>query len=273
MSRALWALVVVIALGGCDDDEGEMDAGRDAGGVEEDGGARDGGAGDGGLRDGGLRDAGPTDAGSADATVRDGGEDSPDASSIDASVGDCAPGQVVVEESCPPFSACGGELSAGDYCYEGLCIEEEEFLAALLPFCATIEVVAVSGSVTGRVSLLGADELERVSRSLVEVTTLFPENCVVNGCGEVQLLIEREMEGVTASCTMTDECRCVIALENRVESRESFMANAAAGTLRVGSGATQRMYDYCVEDDGAVRFRERAGEEAEPGIQSIAPEP
>lgn len=259
--RAWLAVVLALALGACDDDDT-----RD-GGDAVDAGSAD--AGDAGSPDSGLRDSGARDAGTLDGGA-DGGDGSSDGGAPDGGAGECPAAAVVIEERCPPFGACGGELALGEYCYDGLCIEEEDVLAPMPSFCATLRILEATGSVTGRVSIREGDELERASLTSLDVTALFPANCVVNGCDEVETLIEREVEGSTATCTMTDECRCAVSIRTAVGLTESYTADPAAGILRVGAGVDERAYDYCVDDDGSVRFRDRPGGVTEPGIQSIA---
>ena len=260
-------LALMVAVGACDDgaelDGGaeETDArspvGRDAG----DAGPQDGGP---ESDDGGFADGGPA---SRDGGFANGGHGSRDGAPAD---GECAAAAVAIGETCPSFAACGGALVEGDYCFEGLCIEEGELLAPMAPYCATIVVEAATGSVTGRVSLAEGDRIARTSETVLEVRARIPSNCVVVSCDEVGALIAREVPDSTVTCAMSDACRCDISIRTAIEVTDPY-ASTAAGALTIGTGPSQREYDYCVEADGSVRLRHRAGEPAELGTHSIAP--
>lgn len=266
--RGLLALMVAVAVGACDEDGAGTDGGTeeadarrplgpDAGGAS----SRDGGP---DSADGGFADGGPA---SGDGSFADGGRGSRDGAPAG---GECPTAAVVIGEACPSFSACGGALVEGDYCFERLCIEEAELLAPMAPYCATIVLESATGSVTGRASLAEGDRIARTSETVLEVRARIPSNCVVVSCDEVGALIAREVPDSTVTCAMTDACRCDISIRTAIEVTDDY-ASTAAGVLTIGTGPSQREYDYCVEADGSVRLRHRAGEPAELGTHSIAP--
>ena len=269
MRRRGWlALMVALALGACDDDGAGMDGGSDAAAlIGADAGVRDAAARDGGSEDGGSADGGPA---SEDGGFTDGGHGSRDGGPADdAGAGECPAAAVLIGETCPSFAACGGALVEGDYCFEGLCIEESELLAPMAPYCATIAVEAASGTVTGRVSLLPEDRIALASQTVLQVRARIPSSCVVVSCDEVGTLIAREVPGSTVTCAMTAACRCDIVIRAAIDVTDGY-TTAAPGVLTIGAGPTSREYDYCVEADGSVRLRHRAGEPAELGTHSIA---
>lgn len=251
MRRHAWlGFVAALALVACDDDEPDKDGGPDA--IDA---GRDGGEDAGGVDAGGDLDAG------GDAAT-DGGDGAT-----------CAPTTVTIEESCPTFTACGGAIAEGGYCYEGLCIEEDELLAPMAPFCAGIVIESATGTVTGRVTFLPGNQVERVSVTELEVTGSIPSTCVVTSCDEVGTLTEAQIPGSSANCVMTDECRCEVTIVTTVEVTDSYTVDTAGGTFTVGTDDAERTYEYCVDtEDGSLDFRDSSGGLTEPGIQRIAPD-
>ena len=269
MRRRGWlALMVAVALSACDDDGAGMDGGSDAAAlIGADAGVRDAAARDGGSADGGSADGGPA---SEDGGFTDGGHGSRDGGPADdAGASECPAAAVLIGETCPSFAACGGAFVEGDYCFEGLCIEESELLAPMAPYCATIVLEAANGTASGRVSLSSGDRITRTSEIMLEVRARIPSNCVVVSCDEVGALIAREVPDSTVRCAMTDACRCDIVIRAAIDVTDGY-TTAAPGVLTIGAGPTSREYDYCVEAGGSMRLRHRAGDPAELGTHSIA---
>lgn len=274
MRRQTWlAIAAALALAACDGETTEADAGSDAGTTPTtDAGGRDAG-----------RDAGPDDEdGGTDAgtVVADGGADGgstdPDGGTI--MVGDCTGAPVSVIADCPDFTACGGEIAEDDYCYTGVCIEEDTIIgpARTQSGCATARLEDAGGTIAGQVSFLPGGQVSRETVTHVEATIVFPSACtlIVFGCTAIGAQIEDGIPGSSASCTVVSgECRCDIAIDSSVDTTEGYVASA--GTLTVGAGSTERTYDYCVDEtDGSLRFVETTEDGTlEPGIQSIAPAP
>jgi hypothetical protein len=232
-----------------------MDAGRDAGGADEDGG---------------------TDAGSVADAGSDAGAD-PDSGPL--MVGDCAAAPITLAADCPDFTACGGEIAEGDYCYTGVCIEEASILdpARDGASCPTARLENASGMIAGQVSFLAGDQVRRETVSHAEVTLVFPSTCVlaVLGCSVAGGQIEDSIPGSSATCSVVGgDCRCDITIDSAVDTTDSYTADETAGVLTVGTGGGQREYGYCADDtDGTIDFVETTEDALEPGIQSIAPAP
>lgn len=279
MRRHAWiAVAAALALAACDDDPAEADGGVDAaapgedaggGGMDAGGGGGDEDAGGGGDEDAG---AGDEDGGTADSgTMADAGPP--------LMVGDCAEAPITIQADCPEFTACGGTITEPDYCYTGICIEEEQILGELREACNSVSIESGSamGRIAGRVSF-SPTQLTRESVSHVEATFILPStDCVaVLVCGSIlEDQIESRVPGSTASCTTAGgDCRCDVTLETAVDMTEAYTADTGAGTLTLN--VSERTFDYCLDDtSGTLQFVEttEGGTVFEPGVQSLEPAP
>lgn len=263
----LMSLIAVFALGlvGCDEAT-DADAGPD----RADAGTADAGSVDGGQDDGGPVDGGPMDGGRADGGRLDGGADADGG----PTTGACPAAPVQILASCPAFAPCGGALE-GAFCYAGICIEEAELLGRARDFCPTVELREHMGTVTGRVVFFddGGPNVSRVATTHVEGTVYVPPSCAFGMCGTVEATIDMGLgPGGTATCAADGSagCVCEIVLDSAIDSSEPYVASG--NTITVDPAGSARTFDYCVEGDGTLRFRETGGEAQELGVQTLTPE-
>ena len=249
----------LVALAGCGDDDGTapVDGGGsdiDGGGSTPDaGGGIDGGA---GGEDGGtVADAGPVDAYLPPPS--------------------CTSSRIRIEETCAPaFTACGGPV-LGEWCYAEICIEKDELLEQALmqpgvpADCDTsdITVVSSSGSADGSLGFGPTSVRRVVTTEAIGVFHLTPD-CMIVNCRAPEGALDAALNGVgSATCTngTPDGCDCEITFTSSIDDTNDY--TVVGDSIVFASG---RRFDYCVEEDGAMRFHE-TGDAIEPGIQTALP--
>lgn len=292
MRRQAWIVfAAALALAACEEEtDGGPDAGTDAatqgdagggdamdagGGGDEDAatGEDDAGTGEGdagtGEPDASTSDSGMSDSGMSDSGMSDSG--------VPTVPGPCGAAPITIQENCEAFTACGGTITADDFCYKGICIEERELLE---PFsdCPGVSIETAAGLMAGRVSILTETHLRRQTAGYVDGTLAVPSFCAaVAGMSCVQLgeTIEEMLPGGTASCVADGLiCRCDVRFDMNVDETQPFSVDTDTGVLTIGTGASERTYDYCVDEtEGSLRFRETTSgaDFLEPGIQTLVP--
>lgn len=247
----------LVALAGCGDDDGtvpeDSGAAEDAGSSTPDGG--------GGIDGGSGVDAGaPVDAGPVDAYL-------PPPS--------CEASRIRIEETCAPaFAACGGPV-LGAWCYAEICIEKDELLAQALmqpgvpADCDTSDITVVSstGTVEGTLDFSATSVHRVVSTEASGVFHLTPD-CMIVNCRATEGALDAALEGTgSATCTngTPDGCDCEITFTSSIDDTDDYTVLGDAIVFANG-----RRFDYCVEEDGALRFHE-TGDAIEPGIQTALP--
>lgn len=216
----------------------------DAGGDDEDAATGEDDAGTGEDDAGtGEPDASTPDSGMSDSGMSDSG--------VPTVPGPCEAAPITIQQDCDPFTACGGTITADDFCYKGICIEERELLE---PFsdCPGVSIETAAGLMAGRVSILTETHLRRQTAGYVDGTLAVPSFCAaVAGMSCVQLgaTIEEMLPGGTASCVADGLiCRCDIRFDMSVDETQPFSADTDTGVLTIGTGASERTYDYCVDE-------------------------
>jgi hypothetical protein len=240
MSR--WTFGVMLLLAGCDAGTGTPDAGTPADATADAGNTRDGA---------GEQDAAPPLV--------------------------CPGGSARIEQRCDPaLVPCGGEVS-GEHCYAEVCFEKDELLSGALvqpgfPDGCTIDGVELRGStgtIEGSITFTGT-ELTRSVRSTVTGTFWLPPQCqiVAGDCEVTESFLDGALApGGSATCEAdADGCVCAIELESEAHPASPYTIEG--NTIVTDAG---RRFDYCVETEGGLRFREEAASGAEPGIATVLP--
>lgn len=254
--RALILVVAALAFGfGCDDGGSDTDSGAPPGdsgsGVDSGMTAMDGGGGSdaGGGADGGT----PVDA------------------NFEPS---CDMGRIRIEQTCPTFTACGGDI-VGEWCYADVCITKDELLGQVLdqpgvPASCTadgIEIRGSSGTISGTITAT-ATELTRLVTSSATGSFFLPAGCVIATCRGTEAAITAAL-GTAGSATCTREdpgCACAITFNSGIDETVGYTLSGDAVVLDSG-----RRFDYCIEGDGSFRFHEDAATGVEPGTQTALP--
>jgi hypothetical protein len=224
---------------GCGGDDSGVDAGLDTGGSVDSGGA-DAGA-DGGTDGGGI------DAGMSDAPVA-----LPDAGTP---IGEAV---ITLAESCPAFTACGGELE-GTWNYESICIEEAEILDPINDVCSGSLILSASGTARGTITVTASQITREIGTSVSAVISLGTACTAL--CGGAANIIEDMFEGTSADCAVDvgdARCHCSIIFVNELSETNGY--SIQGGDTVVTDDATPREFEYCVEDGGELRVREIGGE-------------
>lgn len=260
--------LLALAAVGCDGGEVDVDASTTT--------ADSGVAGDAATPDSGTEDP---DAGVAieDAATPDpdGGVPEPDAGPVELS---CEMGTIRIQETCPAFTACGGD-EVGSWCYADVCMTKDELLApvvaqamAFLPACMVddVEVRGSMGTIDGTATLTGSMLTRTVTSSATGTFYLGPD-CVFLNCMFMEMEINRALgDSGMATCTPDgDGCECDITFDSMVNESDTYTLDG--NTIVTGS---DRRYDYCVGSDGNFRFKEDASMRSgsgEPGTQTLLP--
>ena len=273
MRRLTWICVLglCMALGACDEGGGE-DAGTDTGTATDTGMRTDTGA---------SADTGtPTDTG-APMDTGPGGDSGGDTSMADTSVPlSCAASTIRIEDVCPEFTACGGDL-VGDWCYADICITKSDLLqaaldmaGAVIPDCTVdlIEVRSSTGTAMGTVSI-DATMVTRQVMTMATGTFFLPDpECVLVNCAATAGAINGALGPGAATCSMASGgCDCDINFMSMADEMDAY--TLAGNTIVLTDG---RVFDYCVEGGGELRFSQQppaGGGGFEPGIQTVLPDP
>lgn len=256
--RALIFAAVTLALGiGCDDGNTDTDSGMSS--LDSGSGADGGTTGmDGGTDAGGGADAGPL---------------------VDANIEpSCDMGRIRIEQTCPTFTACGGDV-VGEWCYADVCITKDELLGQVLdqpgvPAGCTadgIEIRGSSGTISGTLTAT-ATELTRMVTSSATGSFYLPMDCVI-GTGVRRCITTADVittalgTAGSATCVVEDPgCVCSITFDSGIDETVGYTISGDAVVLDSG-----RRFDYCIEGDGSFRFHEDAATGVEPGTQTALP--
>jgi hypothetical protein len=231
-----------------------------------------------GIDGGPIRDSGP----SMDGPVNDSGP-GPDAGSmedggpaVDGGGGtDGGPTGIPVEltETCPKFTACGGDLE-GVWAYSGACVTVADAEAMFAAACPTADILMGSGTVDGTVTF-SATMISREVTTTLDVTVNVPTECTMGfGCLLVGPVIE--------SMAMLDDVTCVDAASGRsgcdcrILNSAPVSENDAYTTIggnTFENSRTMRRWEYCNDGSGGLSVREvmggDGGDPIEPGVQSF----
>ena len=251
---------LALALAACGDDDGAVPMDSGMGGTDSGGGGTDSGGG-GTDSGGGLDAGGGTDAGMG----TDAGGD-PDAGSPTAR-------PITFMETCPDFTACGGDLT-GTWRYDGVCVTHAEVEAELQGACPTASFISGTGSIDGTVSFDGTNVM-RDSTTTLSLVANIPMACTMGlACSLV--------DGVIMGMTMVDSVTCVDAAmgtgcDCTITDTETISENdpyTVTGTFFENTTTTRR-WDYCVDGMDLTVREITAGDgddPIEPGIQSFVME-
>lgn len=239
--------MVALAIVGCDTGGGGTDTGVDTGGGTTDtGGGTDAGT------DGG---GGTTDTGTDDDAG--GGEDDSGTVMTDTGV---TPGTAVVTlaESCPDFTACGGDGLVGDWTYESICVEFSEIEDQFTEMCPGSMVLSGGGTATGSLEITDT-EITRVINTTIMAEVRVGGLCAL-GCDSIPGIIMDMVPGASAECaTMAGSgCTCDITFVSELDETNEYTIEG--DTIVTGTGEDERQFEYCVEDDGTLRVHEIGGE-------------
>ncbi len=238
-------LVMATLMWGCGGEDPGMDSGVDTGTPVDTGGMVDTGT---PIDGGGVDAGGGTDAGGAsDAPVM-----LPDAGEP------IGMATITLEETCPAFAACGGDIE-GTWHYESICIEEAEILGPIEERCAGSEILASSGTAYGTLTV-GPTTIRREIGTSVTAVVALGTGCTVL-CGAVASIVESMAPGTEAECAIDagdGRCHCSVIFVNELDETNGYTIEG--GDTVVTTDKTPRTFEYCVESGGELRVREIDGE-------------
>ena len=219
-------------------------------------------------------DGGGTTADGGGTTADGGGTTTDGGTSADASTADggmsCSPGTLQLMDTCPAFTACGGDV-VGSWCYTDICITHAELIGTLGSLCPALTFTSSSGTVTGSVEFTDT----MVTRQVTvhgEGTAHVPMACLSGvACSNLATNLSSVLPpGLAISCAdAAGGCDCDFTYDSSVDESDTYDAAGDVITTHPSSG--DRTFDYCVETDGSMRFHETTTGGGEPGIQTISP--
>jgi hypothetical protein len=171
-------------------------------------------------------------------------------------------GVVEIMETCPAFTACGGDL-VGTWRYERVCVTTAEVEAQLTDTCATAVLNSGSGTVDGTVSFDGTMLVRDVVLS-VSVDAFVPSSCTFGAsCDEVGPLLVSVAMVDAATCTdASGGCNCQITTVETTSDNDPY--TVTGNTFE--NTTTTRRWDYCVEGT-EMTAREIMGGDGDPPVE------
>lgn len=214
-----------------------------------------------------MVDAG-TDVGEAvDAPVVDAPPDAPDAPRMPI-----GPATITIEETCPAFTACGGD-PVGMWTYESICIEEAGIEELFAGTCPGTEILSGSGSANGEVTITSTTITRMIDTDVTARVQVGGTTCI-RICSAIPGVVEMMVPGATAVCTAgmdgsgNDTCLCDVVFTSTLDESNTYEIQGGDTIVTDAGTATERTFEYCIEPDGSLRSREVGTGMLEPGIST-----
>ncbi len=151
---------------------------------------------------------------------------------------------VEISAACPAFSACNAS-PLGTYDYKSGCIGD--VFAEARKQCPGMQAVDVNAAVIGSITFDGA-ALARDVNAQVSATLVFPADCTLGQCTEVESALE---SGGFDSATCTAQsggCSCAV---HKTSSRNDYATYTISGSVLTTSDGDR--YDLC-EKSGTLSY-------------------
>lgn len=215
----------------------------------------------------GMVDAG-TDVGAAvDAPVVDAPRDAPDAPRTPI-----GPATITIQETCPAFTACGGD-PVGMWTYQSICIEEAGIESLFAGTCPGTEILSGSGSANGVVTITPTTITRMIDTDVTAQVQVGSRTCI-NICATIPGVVMMMVPGATASCTRGMDgmgnatCLCDVVFTSTLDESNTYEIQGGNTIVTDAGTATERTFEYCIEPDGSLRSREVGTGMLEPGIST-----
>lgn len=168
------------------------------------------------------------------------------------------PDLIGADVSCSTTSVLNGGDPIGSWTYVAGCADAAAFKDISDNCTATFSGTAVTGpsgmpTPQGNLTLLSGGTFTRTVHSVISTNATITGSCAAAGCANIQAAVSSFASGVTATCTGTTSCSCMLQIAVNTNDTGTW---TKAGNVITANGGAQ--YTFAA-DTGVFRYRGDAG--------------